>query len=205
MYALKVSQNGKDFICYFQNRRLRKYPSTQNALNAAKQLMNNPKNKMNTIIVYEVSKEESIIYVRRSSKGDVSVEYCKKDKITDTKKKVPISDLIEIRDVKQERVRKLEDTYKKYKEKKEKQPVSSSNCVNRLADSELVNKLSSFFEEFNEAAIEQAIKNNDYRTLFNLEVALSQKEYSWYVDDKNHICVRPTKQVLEMLNKINHE
>jgi hypothetical protein len=41
----------------------------------------------------------------------------------------------------------------------------------------------------------------DYKTLFSIEVSLSQKGYSWYPDENNEIKVVPTKQVLDMLNK----
>ena len=49
MFALNISQNGKDYKAYFQNGRLRRYKDLPLAKNASKQLLNNTKNNIHTV------------------------------------------------------------------------------------------------------------------------------------------------------------
>ena len=202
MYALQTSQDGKNFNNYFQKGRLRKYESMQNALNASKQLLNNPKNKIHTILVYDPSFKGTLAWVKRDEQGNSIIKYSKwaDQSSEETKKKIPIEELIDQPDKLFDRRKILEEGYKRHKEKKKKE-IKAGYCLNNLSDSSLKKAEDSFYGEFMAAAIEQSIKTQDYRTLFYTEQKLSQIGYSWFVDDDSQIRVKPTKQVIKFLNE----
>ena len=211
MFALNISQNGKDFKSYFQNHRLRRYVDLQRALNASKQLFNNSKNNIHTIIIYKVLDNSEVAFLVKE-KEEIKVTYTKKEETNDvsvTRKGniVSIESLVkkpEDLSSKEDRIAFLKECHKAHIEKKKKEGkklYTADKSVNNLSLKEDSKKSNTFVSSFNAKAIEIAISMKDYKTLFSIEVSLSQKGYSWYPDENNEIKVVPTKQVLDMLNK----
>ena len=191
MFTLTTSHDGKDYRPYFQNGRLRRYPTTQRAINASKQLLNNPKNNFHSIEVYDVSDNSQVAFVTKDT-----VDYFKPKKIevsvTKRENTVPIDSLIETKSrTKEERIQFLKDCHEKHKKK-----VSENKQV--IIDPFPSDENPS---EFTPKLIELSIKMNDYKTLLDTEVSLLQKGYYWYPDEQNNIKVAPTYKVLEILNK----
>lgn len=98
----------------------------------------------------------------------------------------------------------LIDCHEKHKKKAvPPQQVNLANSLNNLTDPKVTEKAQDFFNTFTANVLEVAIKDNDYKTLFNTEIMLAQKGYSWYPDENNHIQIAQTEKVLEIINKRN--
>lgn len=229
MFALNISQNGKDYKAYFQNGRLRRYKDLPLAKNASKQLLNNTKNNIHTVEIFQVEDNTPIMFVTKESTKIVESKYspCVKDiNIPVTKKRentVPLESLIEKKDIpikkevpknntdnalalvqqeRKDRIQFLKDCHEKHKKKVEqRQQVNVSNSINNLTDPKVGEKSKAFLNSFTAKVLEIAIKDNDYKTLFNTEIMLAQKGYSWYPDENNNIQIAPTEKVLEIINK----
>lgn len=206
MFALTISQDGRTFKSYFQEGRLRKYNNLPLAINASKQLFNNVKNNLHTIrIIDDTDNSDVVVLVKEN--GSITVTHCKDTKQenkTSTKREntVPLESLID--KPKEDRVEFLKECHKSHIEKKKsesKTPAVSGNTLNNIAEPQQDKKAQEFITSFNAKVIEIAIKMKDYKTLFNTELSLSQKGYSWYPDENNEIKIAPTQQVLELINK----
>ena len=180
MYALKISQDGKEYKPYFQSGRLRKYETIPLSINGAKHLISSPKNKIHTVLVYEVSTKCNILYILNNFNGSSSVEYCKdSDRDPDTGKEMSIKDSIQ-----------SEFHY----------PVKAGRSINNFSN--LKKEKDKSYEDFMAVMIKQSIDTKAYKTLCKAEMNLAKNGYSWYVDDIGDIQVKPTDYVLELLNEL---
>ena len=210
MFALNISQNGKDFKSYFQNHRLRRYADLQRAVNASKQLFNNPKNNLKAIKIYKVSDNSEVAFLEKNE-GEITyakIEEHKEDLVKRKGNLLPIDSLVDRPmnlNSTDDRIAFLKECHKVHREKK-KEATNDKLCsgsVNNLS-SEGFKKQSSHFSSFNSRIIKEAIQINDFKTLFSIELTLSKNGYSWYPDDNNDIHVLPTREVLDLLSKKTH-
>lgn len=184
MYALKISQDGKEYKPYFQSGRLRKYETIPLSINGAKHLISSPKNNIHTIEVYDISTNYSILYVYNNFNGSSSVEYCENiDKKPVTGKKIPLKELVNTHN------NQIHISY----------PLKAGRSINNF--SSLKKEKDKSYEDFMSVMIKQSIETNAYKTLCKAEMNLTQKGYSWYVDDQGEIQVKPTDYVLDLMNE----
>lgn len=135
------------------------------------------------------------------------------------KKKVPITNIIkkvvkEKKDqddqnkAKEKRVELLKEINEQRKlNKKEKEPVVRRESINNLSASHLKEKINevnfedtSFLGTLYAYTLRNAIAHRDARLFFNTEMALSKRNLSWYLNDKEEIEVDDTNKVLDLLN-----
>jgi hypothetical protein len=228
MYALNISYNEKDFKPYFQNGRLRRYKNLPLAKNASKQLLNNTKNQITAIQIF-LADNSQIIATIINGQSDFTDVLPAGKQIVDTTLTTPVKEPVKELPVLDIPVKKRENTvpvdslilkpkeetqsqldrkqflmecHEKHKKKAEQDlKIEAGDSLNNVATPQTESKAKEFIDSFTACVLESAIKDNDYKTLFNTEVMLAQRGYSWYPDENNHIQIAPTDKVLEIINK----
>ena len=205
MFALDASKDGTVFMAVWAHRRLRKYDNLKNAVNGAVHLVKNQLNGYKVIGIKELNKDGYVCWVYADVSGKPRVEYVgepKQNRICVCDKKESIENMEKPKN--ENRIEFLKKCHELHKLKKvcEKEiEIKAGNSVNNISDSDTQQKAFSFFENFMSAALDRAWKDRDAKALFRTELSLSAKGYSWYLDDDDSFVVKPTPQVLEILNK----
>ena len=205
MFALDASKDGTVFMAVWAHRRLRKYDKLKNAVNGAVHLVKNQLNGYKVIGIKELNKDGYVCWVYADVSGKPRVEHVgepKQNKICECDKKESIDNMEKTK--KESRIEFLQKCHELHKLKKASEKeieIKAGNSVNNISDSYTQQKAFSFFENFMSVALDRAWKDRDAKALFRTELSLSAKGYSWYLDDDDSFVVKPTPQVLEILNK----
>lgn len=191
MFALDASTDGKVFKAVFVQRRLRKYNSLKNAVMGAVKFVKNQLNHYKIIGIKELNKDGYVCWVYAVENDKPRVEYS-----GELKQKT----LSCINNNKESRIEFLKRCHEQHRLRKE-QNIKAGETVNNLSDNQTQQKALTFFESFMAESLERAWKEREAKSLFKIELSLSAKGYSWYLDDDNKFVVKPTSQVLDIINK----
>ena len=224
-FRSESSTDGKVFKPVFIEGRMRKYENLNNALNGAKQLLKNPKNKIVLVRVinetdttqlptyvrkvgnvYEtaVSDRPENVFVKKTDNACIEITCVSKNKMSTSVENLidkvtrPVKELMS----KESRIQFLKDAHDRWKQKKENPPeIKTGDSVNNLSDNHNVKKVTDIYACLMGSMIDDAISQNNPEKLFKLEMMLSQGGYSWYYKN-NDIHVDTTENVIEKINKM---
>lgn len=202
MFALdfKTNNNKDEYKPIFVKGRLRKYDELKNAVLGAVNFVKNPLNGYSVIRVRNTKTEHIECFIHPMPSGKPFVEYCNspgRSFVRHCEKKNEIDSTNA-----DDRIEFLKKCHEQHKQKKSKQQdIKVGESVNNISNSDTQQKTLTFLESFMADAIKQAIESNNVKTLFKTELSLSSKGLSWYPDGDGNIIVKPTKQVLDILNK----
>ena len=211
MYFIETSKDGESFKSLFVSGRLRLYATLSNARNGAKQLLKNPNNQYKVVrIINRESPQDQSVYIRLGDKGyeeDIVPSSTSSNVAESSTNKIPLDSLIENTPSKQvpkdSRIQSLKKAHDKWKMKKMNPPeIKRGNSLNNLSDNNSVKQINDVYAGLMENMLEEAIRQNNPKKLFRLEVMLSQGGYSWYYDN-SIIHVDTTDNVVQKLKDID--
>ena len=201
MFALDASVHGTVFKAIFVQRRLRKYDSLKNAVMGAVKFVKNQLNHYKVIGIKELNKDGYVCWVYAVENDKPKVEYVGASKQTKFNTVESVNVKSNSKEDRIEFLKRCHELHEIKKSQRQEIEIKAGESVNNLSDKETSQKAFVFYELFMASALERAWKEKDARSLLRTELSLSAKGYSWYLDADDQFIVKPTSQVLEILNK----
>lgn len=220
---LEISKDGTLYKPFFANHRLRKYMNINNAVNGAAHIIRNKNANLKNIRVVRAS-DKRIMAVLSFNNNKYNLKYPKDESYSsiycnlsvEGKDTLPLERFLGKENVSDKET--LENTsnshnasstvpdFSTVKKTSRDKCDSAKELPNSIPTYKSINNCSkitikddSFFSELMSIAMEIAIRQRDPKQILKTELMISEKGYSWYVDDANKVQVAKTDDVVKLL------